>query len=66
MKKLTPALFALLLCSCQYESEKGNHRIIEEEDFEVISLTSKKLYFQQIINPPNIGLVGRNVLISEA
>src|SRR5690606_2127648 len=66
MNKLTSALFALLLCSCHYESEKSNHRIIKEEDFEVISLTSKKLYFEQIINPSNIGLVGKNVLISEA
>lgn len=59
-------LFALLLCSCQKESEKGDHRIIKEEDFEVISITSNKRYFEQIINPSNIGLVGRNVLISEA
>ena len=59
-------LFALLICSCQKEPEKGDHRIIKEEDFKVISLTSKKLYFEQIINPSNIGLAGRNVLISEA
>ena|SRR5690606_14742894 len=66
MDKLILPLFALLICSCQKESETGDHRIIKEEDFEVISLTSKKRYFEQIINPSNIGLVGRIVLISEA
>lgn len=66
MDKLILPLFALLICSCQKESETGDHRIIKEEDFEVISLTSKKIYFEQIINPSNIGLVGKNVLISEA
>lgn len=66
MKRLIQVLFIFTLCSCQKEPESGNHRIIAAEDFKVISLTSEKLYFEEIINPANIGLVGRKVLISEA
>jgi len=66
MNKLILVLFLFALVSCQKESEKGNYRIIKEEDFKVTSITSEKYYFEEVISPSNIGLVGRKVLLSEA
>ncbi|MEX2569472.1 MAG: BF3164 family lipoprotein [Cyclobacteriaceae bacterium] len=66
MNKFTLCLFLFALGSCQSDSEKDNYRIIKEDDFKLISITSEKYYFEEIINPSNLGLVGRKVLISEA
>ncbi|SHN22335.1 TolB-like 6-blade propeller-like [Cyclobacterium lianum] len=66
MNKFILVLFLFALGSCQKNPEEDNYRIIKEEDFEIISITSEKYYFEEIINPSNIGLVGRKVLISEA
>jgi hypothetical protein len=66
MNKFIIVLFLFALVSCQKDAEEENYRIIKVEDFEIISLTSEKYYFEEIINPSNIGLVGEKVLISEA
>jgi len=66
MNRFIPVLFLFSLGACHQEAEKGNHRIIKEEDFNVISVTSEKHYFEEIINPSNIGLIDGKVLVSEA
>lgn len=66
MSKLFLVIFLIAFSSCQEKYEDSNYRIIKEEDFKNISITSKKYYFEEIINPSNIGLVGSNVFISEA
>ena len=65
MNKLSIVLFLFAVLSCQKESEKGNYRIIKEEDFKVKSITSEKYFFDEVISPSNIGLVGRKVLLFE-
>src|SRR5690606_30274690 len=66
MNRFITILFLFSLGACHQEAEKGNYRIIKEEDFDVISITSKKYYFEEIINPSNIGLIDGKVLVSEA
>jgi hypothetical protein len=39
--------------------------MIKEEDFKVKSITSEKYFFDEVISPSNIGLVGRKVLLFE-
>lgn len=65
MNKLILVLFLVALVSCQKASEKGNYRIIKEGDFKVMSISSEKYYFEEVINPSNIGLVGSKVLLFE-
>ena len=66
MNKLILVIFLIAFGSCEENYEDGNYRIIKEEYFKNISITSEKYYFKEIINPANIGLVGGKVLISEA
>ena len=66
MIKFLLVLFLFALGSCEKDGVNGNYRIIKEEDFKIISITSEKHYFEEIINPANIGFVGGKVLISEA
>ncbi|GEO21659.1 BF3164 family lipoprotein [Cyclobacterium qasimii] len=58
--------FLLVLSSCETETKNLSYRIIQEKDFKVIPITSEKYYFEEIINPSNIGLVDNKILISEA
>ncbi|WP_339706900.1 BF3164 family lipoprotein [Algoriphagus aquimarinus] len=66
MNKLILALLLFVLVSCEKETEEVNHRIIKMEDFKEISITSEKHYFEEIINPVSIDLIGSKVIISEA
>lgn len=66
MNKFILVLLFFALASCKKESENGSYIVIKEKDFKVISITSAKYYFEEIINPSNIGFVDRKVLISEA
>jgi hypothetical protein len=61
-------LFVLLLflTSCEKDLDERKYRIINEVDFKEIAITSQKHFFEEIINPSNIGLIGNNVIISEA
>jgi hypothetical protein len=67
MNKYSLLLFILTcaLTSCQNDLGNDNYIIIQEEDFEVIPITSKKYFFEEIINPANIGIIDSKVLISE-
>lgn len=66
MKSNILILFLFVLSSCETASEDFSYRIIQEKDFKVIPITSQKYYFEEIINPSEIGLVDDKILISEA
>ena len=66
MKFLYQFSILTFLFSCAAESEKGNHRVLKMEDFREIAISSEKHYFEEVINPSNIGLAHDKLLISEA
>lgn len=66
MNKFTLVLLFFALVSCEKDSGESNYRIITKEDFKVIPITSSKYFFEEVINPSNIGLIGDRVIISEA
>lgn len=66
MKCLYQLSLFIFLFSCASESEEQNYRIITREDFKEISIASEKHYFEEIINPVEIGLIGDKIIISEA
>ncbi|GAB2995542.1 hypothetical protein GCM10027284_12770 [Cyclobacterium sediminis] len=58
-------LFLILFVSCETSKENDNYIIIQKEDFTIIPLKSEKHYFEEIINPANIGIIDSKILISE-
>ncbi|MDO6439560.1 hypothetical protein Q4534_19195 [Cyclobacterium sp. 1_MG-2023] len=58
-------LFLILFVSCGTSKENDNYIIIQKEDFTIIPLKSDKHYFEEIINPANIGIIDSKILISE-
>lgn len=66
MKLLYLIPLFIFLSSCAAESEKESIISIELIDFEEIKLSSEKHFFEEVINPSNIGLVHEKLLISEA
>lgn len=66
MARLTLILLIFVAFSCAKDSDKENYRIINKEDFKDIPITSEKHYFEEVINPTDIGLVHEKLLISEA
>jgi hypothetical protein len=65
MNRFTLLLFLVTLFSCKKEMEEQNHRVIKEEDFKEISITSEKHIFEEIINASSMTFQGDKVLISE-
>lgn len=59
-------LLLLFITSCENDLDERKYRIINEADFKEIAITSQKHFFEEIINPSSIGLVGNNLIISEA
>jgi hypothetical protein len=66
MSRCIVFLLLFALASCEIDDEELNYRTIKKEDFKEIPIISEKHYFEKIINPSAIGLVGDRILISEA
>ncbi|MBI0399267.1 BF3164 family lipoprotein [Cyclobacterium marinum] len=66
MNRLILVLILLFSISCEQGIENNDYIIIQKEDFTLIPLQSNKYFFEEIINPSNIGLVDDKILISEA
>ncbi|MCE7057499.1 TolB-like 6-bladed beta-propeller domain-containing protein [Algoriphagus sp. AGSA1] len=65
MSRLINILLLFSLVACTKNSQVENHRILKLEDFEEISISSEKYFFEEIINASSLTLQGDKILISE-
>lgn len=59
-------LFLIFISSCSQTPDDKSIVIIDLEDFEEINLTSKKYFFEEVVNPSSIGFQAGKILIGEA
>lgn len=58
-------LFLIFISSCSQSPDDKSIVIIDLEDFEEINLTSKKYFFEEVVNAGSMAFSGNKILISE-